>query len=131
MRMGKLHKGDLVEVRTAVEILATLAERGALESMPFTPEMPRYSGRRFVVDKRTEKVCYATVQSRTSRRLPDAVMLEDLRRDGSAHGGCQAQVRDENEKADTLTWQGTHQGLWFDAEMLPSDRQTRARVVGN
>jgi hypothetical protein len=34
-----LKVGDVVEVRSAAEILATLDENGALDSMPFMPEM--------------------------------------------------------------------------------------------
>jgi hypothetical protein len=56
------------------------------------PEMLRYGGRRFVVDKRAEKIC-DTIHYTGSRRLRDAVLLEDLRCDGSAHDGCQAECR--------------------------------------
>ena len=34
-----LQRGDQVEVRPAAEILATLDDRGTLDSMPFMPEM--------------------------------------------------------------------------------------------
>src|SRR5205085_4338150 len=50
-----LKSGDLVEVRSAGEILATLDDTGALEALPFMPEMLPYLGRRFVVDKRADK----------------------------------------------------------------------------
>ena len=57
MQAGALHKGDLVEVRSAAEILATLDEHGALDAMPFMPEMVASCGRRFTVSTRTDKVC--------------------------------------------------------------------------
>ena len=37
--------GDLIEVRSAAEILATLDERGELENLPFMPEMLKFCGR--------------------------------------------------------------------------------------
>ena len=87
-----LKSGDLVEVRSAGEILATLDETCALEALPFMPEMLPYLGRRFVVDKRADKIC-DTIAQTGSRRLHDSVMLADLRCDGSAHAGCQAECR--------------------------------------
>lgn len=92
MSKQELHRGDLVEVRNASEILATLDDRGALSDLPFMPEMAALCGRRFTVDRRADKIC-DTIQYTGSRRLPDAVLLEDLRCDGSAHDGCQAECR--------------------------------------
>jgi hypothetical protein len=82
----------MVQVRSAEEILATLDDEGCLDGLPFMPEMTRYCGRRLAVGQRAEKVC-DTIHYTGSRRLRDAVMLEDLRCDGSAHGGCQAECR--------------------------------------
>src|SRR5919201_470703 len=88
---GDLRSGDLVEVRSEREILATLDERGELDSLPFMPEMLPYCGRRFRVFKVAHKTCdtieYAGVGL---RRMRNAVHLENLRCDGSAHDGCQA-----------------------------------------
>jgi hypothetical protein len=92
MQQARFRRGDLVEVRSPAEILATLDDRGMLEGLPFMPEMLRYVGRRFVVAKRADKVC-DTICGTGSRRLPDAVLLEDLRCDGSGHDGCQAECR--------------------------------------
>jgi hypothetical protein len=92
MRADQLRRGDIVEVRSAAEILATLDERGALDAMPFMPEMVGFCGRRFSVDRRTEKVC-DTIKDLNSRRIADCVYLEDLRCDGSGHDGCQAECR--------------------------------------
>ena len=85
----KLLPGDLVEVRSEAEILATLNEKGTLDKLPFMPEMLQYCGRRFRVASVAHKTC-DTATFIMGRRMRDAVFLEDLRCDGSAHGGCQA-----------------------------------------
>jgi hypothetical protein len=89
-----LKPGDVVEVRTPAEILATLDRDASLEAMPFMPEMLQYSGKRFTVSRRVEKIC-DTVSggAPNSPRMRDTVLLEDLRCDGSGHGGCQAGCR--------------------------------------
>ena len=87
-----LRPGDIVEVLPAAEILATLDENGALDDMLFMPEMLQYVGRRFAVSRRVEKIC-DTIAATGSRRVHDTVYLEDLRCDGSGHGGCQAGCR--------------------------------------
>ena len=87
-----LRRGDIVEVRPAAEILATLDENGVYDDMPFMPEMLEYAGRRFTVSRRVEKIC-DTIAATGSRRMHDTVYLEDLRCDGSGHGGCQAGCR--------------------------------------
>ena len=92
MRADQLRRGDIVEVRTAAEILATLDEEGALDALPFMPEMVPYCGRRFAVDRRTEKIC-DTIKNLDSRRITDCVFLDDMRCDGSGHDGCQAECR--------------------------------------
>jgi hypothetical protein len=84
-----LRPGDVVEVKSPAEILSTLDDGGALESMPFMPEMLRHAGRRYTVSRRVDKIC-DTVAKTGSRRLYSTVYLDDLRCDGSAHGGCQA-----------------------------------------
>jgi hypothetical protein len=84
-----LRVGELVEVRSEREILATLDEQGRLDALPFMPEMLRFCGQRFRVHKRAIKLC-DTINSTGMKRMQDAVHLEGLRCDGSAHGGCQA-----------------------------------------
>jgi hypothetical protein len=71
--------------------MATLDDRGMLDGLPFMPEMVDLCGQRFVVDRRAEKIC-DTLHA-NSRRLPDCVLLDDLRCDGSGHDGCQADCR--------------------------------------
>ncbi|MEJ1963984.1 MAG: hypothetical protein WDO56_21560 [Gammaproteobacteria bacterium] len=92
MAIESLRKGDLVEVKSAAEILATLDERGAYEGLPFMLEMVAYAGQRLVVDVRADKIC-DTVKLTGSRTLPDSVLLGDLRCNGTGHGGCQAECR--------------------------------------
>jgi hypothetical protein len=92
MRPQWLRSGDIVEVRSPAEILATLDDTAALDGLPFMPEMLQYCGQRFAVDKRTDKIC-DTARSGGSMRLPDAVVLDDLRCDGRAHDGCEAECR--------------------------------------
>ena len=84
-----LRPGDIVEVKSAAEILATLDGDGAVDKMPFMPEMIRHAGRRYTVSRRVDKIC-DTVGSTGSRRMLATVYLDDLRCDGSAHGRCQA-----------------------------------------
>ena len=84
-----LRPGDLVEVRPAEEILATLDADGTIGGLPFMPEMLQHAGRRFTVSRRVEKLC-DTIAATGSRRMRDTVYLDDVRCDGSGHGGCQA-----------------------------------------
>jgi len=84
-----LSSGDWAEVRSKEEILATLDEKGQLDQLPFMPEMFKYCGQRFRVWKRAHKTC-DTVNRTGGRRMTNAVHLQELRCDGQAHGGCQA-----------------------------------------
>lgn len=86
----RLRRGDLVEVRSPEEILATLDESGAIDGLPCMPELLEYSGQRFRVDMRADKTC-DTINYSGSRRMHDTVHLEGLKCNGAAHGGCQAQ----------------------------------------
>jgi hypothetical protein len=84
-----LNAGDLVEIRSPEEILDTLDGNGKFEGMVFMPEMLQYCGKRFSVYKRAHKACDTIIRDGI-RRLENSVHL-DLRCDGSAHGGCQAE----------------------------------------
>ena len=83
-----LRVGDLVQVRSEAEILATLDQRGELDALPFMPEMLQFCGRRFTVDKVALKVC-DTIGHSGMRRMRNAVHLTGVRCDAGAHGGCQ------------------------------------------
>jgi hypothetical protein len=81
--------GELVEVKSKEEILATLDERGELDSLPFMPEMLKFCGQRLRVYRRAVKFCDTKTWT-GMHRMDDAVHLEAARCDGQAHGGCQA-----------------------------------------
>jgi hypothetical protein len=85
----KWRAGQVVEVLSEDEILATLDENGELESLPFMPEMARYCGQRLTVGAVATKLC-DTQNMSGMRRMDNAVHLSEVRCDGSAHGGCQA-----------------------------------------
>jgi hypothetical protein len=84
----QLRVGDLVEVKSAEEILATLDERGELDNLPFMPEMLAFCDRRMTVHKVALKVCDALTWT-GMHKMTRAVHLTGARCDGSAHGGCQ------------------------------------------
>ncbi len=84
-----LKAGDLVQVRSREEILATLDEHGRLEGVPFMPEMVQYCGARLRVFKRADKTC-DNIEAWSIRRMKRSVHLEGVRCDGTGHGGCQA-----------------------------------------
>jgi hypothetical protein len=85
----KLRAGELVEVLTKDEILATLDKKGQLDGLPFMPEMFAYCGKRLRVSKRAHKTCDPSL-GLGGRKLPDTVHLEDVRCNGQAHDGCEA-----------------------------------------
>jgi hypothetical protein len=82
-----LSPGEVVRVRSASEIFATLDDRGTLDGLPFMPEMLKYCGRTLPVTQRADKACAG---DGVVRRMHNTVHLESVRCDGSAHGGCQA-----------------------------------------
>ena len=90
-RQGQLdlRAGELVEVRSLEEILATLDSRGEVDSLPFMPEMEAWCGRQVRVFRRVDKI-FDWILMSGLRRMRDTVILEGLRCDGCYHGGCQA-----------------------------------------
>jgi hypothetical protein len=84
-----LRVGQLVEVRSAEEIMATLDENGELGALPFMPEMLQYCGQRLTVGKVASKLCDTMTRS-GMRRMADAVHLDGVRCGGEQHDGCQA-----------------------------------------
>lgn len=81
----RLRRGEWVQVRSEAEILATLDANGALDALPFMPEMRQFCGRRFRVRARADRTSMARLWMRA---MDDAVHLEDVRCDGGAHAGC-------------------------------------------
>ena len=90
-KISPLHlmPGETVEVRSQAEILQTLDADGALDGLPFMPEMLQYCGQGFQVYRRADKTC-DTIDNDGGLRMRHAVHLADLRCDGANHGGCQA-----------------------------------------
>jgi hypothetical protein len=82
-----LRPGELVRVRSASEIFATLDERGMFDGLPFMPEMLKFCGRTLPVTQRADKTCAG---DGVVRRMYNTVHLQNVRCDGSAHDGCQA-----------------------------------------
>ena len=89
--ISRFRAGELVEVRTKEEILATLDREGRIDGMPFMPEMLQFCGRQVRVGAVAHKTCETAQMLYESRRLDRTVHLDGLRCDGSAHGGCQAE----------------------------------------
>ena len=86
----RLQVGELVKVRSAEEILATLSAQGELDGLPFMPEMLHFCGRRLRVHRTAHKTCDTITGQLVSRRMDGCVHLEGARCDGAAHGGCGA-----------------------------------------
>jgi len=89
-KVSRFRAGDLVEVRSREEILATLDREGCVDGMPFMPEMLQFCGRKIQVAAVAHKTCDVAMKTRKARRLDATVHLEGSACDGSAHGGCQA-----------------------------------------
>jgi hypothetical protein len=82
----QLRAGDVVEVRSEAEILATLDADGALDGLPFMPEMLASCGQQLRVENRADTSCFMG----GLRGMDATVHLAAVRCNGSAHGGCQA-----------------------------------------
>ncbi len=92
IRLGEeLLRGDLVELKTPAEIIQTLDADGAVDALPFMPEMLEYFGTRFRVAACALTTCCHAVGSPPAHRfrVDDVVILEGVRCSGSAHDGCQ------------------------------------------
>lgn len=111
---NRFFPGDLVTVRPLDEILATLDDQGALDRLPFMPEMRAFCGGQFRVSRRAFKTC---VDDREMRQLSGTVFLEGTRCDGQAHGGC--------DKACLIFWKEA----WLQPAALATDHPTPAKSV--
>ena len=89
-RQLNLRAGELVEVKSLGDILLTLDQEGKSAGLPFMPEMVAHCGKRYRVFRRADKTCDSINGTWMLRRMYDTVLLEDIRCDGNAHGGCQA-----------------------------------------
>ncbi|HSK48274.1 MAG TPA: hypothetical protein VLA05_09770 [Coriobacteriia bacterium] len=84
-----LQPGELVEVKSAEEIRATLDDRGMYRGLLFMGEMWRYAGQQLVVMKRIDSIM---IESTSTLRtgIKNTVLLQGACCDGSDHGGCGA-----------------------------------------
>jgi hypothetical protein len=93
----RLYPGDLVEVKSAEQILQTLDPQGTIDCLPFMPEMAEFCGQRFRVFRRVVKTCSSgTSSTMRAFRGDNVVLLENVRCSGTAHDGC--------EKACMIFW---------------------------
>jgi hypothetical protein len=82
-----LKPGEIVEVKSKKEILATLDSRGRNRGLEFNLEMLKYCGGRYKVLKRLDRMI--NEQTGKMRQIANTVLLEDVTCDGKASGGCQ------------------------------------------
>lgn len=95
--MRTLRPGDVVQVKSAGEILEMLDPDGTSDGLPFMPEMIEFCGKRFLVSKRVVKTCYYGLGTGMRKfAAEDVVILDGVRCSGSDHDGCQ--------KACTIFW---------------------------
>lgn len=96
MKSQKFLSGDQVRVRSREEILSTLDADGALDGLPFMPEMLAWCGRQYRVERRVEKTCVDVappVQSNRRFAADDVVFLDGPRCDGGGHDGCKRRCK--------------------------------------
>src|SRR5579863_7712263 len=84
-----LRPGDLVQVKSPNQILQTLDADGALDRLPFMPEMLEFCGKRFRVVRRVLKTCaYGTDSTMLAFNTQDVVVLDAVRCSGGDHDAC-------------------------------------------
>jgi hypothetical protein len=83
-----LNVAEWVEIRSKTEILSTLDKNGRLDELPFMPQMLQYCGQKLKVSKRAHKLC-DTVHGTGGLKISNTVVLENVRCDGQAYGGCE------------------------------------------
>jgi hypothetical protein len=72
-------------VKAPHEILETLDAEGAVDHLPFMPEMLQFCGQRFLVSKRALTICFSGPGSRRGFRTNHVVTLDAVRCSGAAH----------------------------------------------
>jgi len=81
-----LKPGELVEVKSEEEILATLDENLKYKRLHFMGGMRRFCGKRFRVYKRLERILLETNEE--LRKVKNTVLLEGVMCDGQDFYGC-------------------------------------------
>jgi hypothetical protein len=87
----KLRAGDWVEIKDPLAIMGTLDSHGALDGLPFMPEMVEHCGRRARVLRLAEKACVEIRDLRYWMREfhgNNVVILDLSRCSGASHDGC-------------------------------------------
>lgn len=82
-----LQPGDSVEVKSLKEIFATLDRQGKLNGMRFEKEQAKFSGGRFKVAKRVDRII-SEADGKLLRAKTPTVLLEEVFCDGKAHAAC-------------------------------------------
>jgi hypothetical protein len=82
----ELSPGDVVEVRGAEEIRQTLDANGRHRGLPFTYDLLEFSGKRYKVKRRIEKVIDESTGQ--MRQPKNAVILDGVRCTGNLRRGC-------------------------------------------
>jgi len=82
-----IRPGDIVEVKSKAEILATLDFSAKNRGLVFTEEMLKYCNKKFRVLKKLNKM----IDENTGKmqHISNTLILEGVTCDGKAHGGCQ------------------------------------------
>jgi hypothetical protein len=83
---GWVRTGMIVQVKGPAEIWSLAAMEAASPCLPFMTEMRRFCGGRFRVLHCANRLM---VEGVGVRGIEDVVILDGVRCDGSAHGGCQ------------------------------------------
>jgi hypothetical protein len=81
---SNLRPGELVEVKSEAEIMATLDTEGKLRGLSFQPAMRSFCGQRHLVLKRVERIFLE--ESGKTRRVKNTVLLEGVICDGFPMG---------------------------------------------
>jgi hypothetical protein len=113
----RFEQGEEVDVLPWQKLIRTLDMNGTLGSLPFMPEMLPYCGKRLKITKRLERTCEEI--ERGMRRISNVVFLDDLRCDGSAHGGCQ--------KGCSILWKDA----WLQEPVRVREDKTEATAVNS
>lgn len=82
-----LRPGELVKVRTAEEIFATLDSNGRHKGLGINPEQMGYCGKELRVFKVVDKIRLESTGELRRMKAP-TVLLEGAICDGRFHGGC-------------------------------------------
>jgi len=111
-----LRAGDIVQVLSENEILATLDKSGTLQGLSFSEGMRKYCGKRCRVLKQVSKI---VVEGVGIGRINHTVILEKATCDGEAFDGCR--------KTCLLLWKED----WLKKiENKPEEKQSKGMIFG-